>query len=128
MTPPPEIALPERLQRLVDYCEKNCVAGCCGIAAFDFSPLHVASRLAAYSGEITPAEIADWEAELARAEALIEPLSPNEKGYLCTIAAMNQSFTRASFKAFIGELGHSIRVPPQVLEFSERIRHPSAEA
>jgi hypothetical protein len=43
VTKPPEIELPERLQYLVKYCEKACVAECCGIDAFDFSPLHIAS-------------------------------------------------------------------------------------
>lgn len=59
----PEIDLPDRLNYLVRYCEKNCVADCCGIDAFDFSPLHVASYLSAYSGEISEAIIQEWELE-----------------------------------------------------------------
>ncbi len=30
---------------LLRYCETNCVAECCGIEAFDFSPIHMASWL-----------------------------------------------------------------------------------
>jgi hypothetical protein len=69
MTAPLEIALPERLKHLVRYCEKNCVAGCCGIDAFDFSPLHVASFLSAYTGRISPSDIEEWNAEITKAEA-----------------------------------------------------------
>lgn len=38
------------LESLIKYCETNCVAGCCGIDAYDFSPVHIASFLAQSSG------------------------------------------------------------------------------
>jgi hypothetical protein len=42
---------------------------------------------------------------------------------VCSVAGMNQYFTRQTFDDFIGELRQSIRISPQVLDFSERLRH-----
>ncbi|WOB44320.1 VOC family protein [Thermoleptolyngbya oregonensis NK1-22] len=36
-----EITIPEPLWSLLRCCEVNCVAACCGLDAFDFSPAHV---------------------------------------------------------------------------------------
>lgn len=73
----PEITLPDRLGSLVRYCEKNCVAECCGIDAFDFSPLHIASFLSAYTGRISDSDLIEWAAELEKAKASIEGLLPD---------------------------------------------------
>ncbi len=123
MPAPPEIALPERLKYLVKYCEKTCVADCCGIDAFDFSPLHVASYVSASTNRISPSDIAEWEQELAKAKELVRDLTPDGDGFVCSVAGMNQYFTRQTFDDFIEELRHSISVSPQVLEFSERLKH-----
>jgi hypothetical protein len=128
MTALTEIALPQRLQYLVQYCEKNCVAGCCGIDAFDFSPLHVASFMSSYTGRISPSDIAELEAEIMKFEASFAEMLPNEDGYVCSVVGMNQYFTRASFNAFIAELRHNIRVSPLVLERSEQLRSASTKA
>lgn len=42
---------------LVKACETACVAGCCGIGAFDFSPIHMASCLMYGSGTVTDDEV-----------------------------------------------------------------------
>jgi hypothetical protein len=121
----PEIVLPDRLNYLVQYCEKNCVADCCGIDAFDFSPLHVASYLSAYSREITEAIIQEWELELEKAEKLTADLLPNDEGYICSVKGMNQYFRREDFEKFIAELLHSVRVSPQMLALSQQLRKVS---
>jgi hypothetical protein len=121
--PPPEIVLPERLKHLVEYCQKTCDPGCCGIDAYDFSPLHVASYLSAYTNRISPSDIAEWEQELTKANELVRDLTPNADGFVCSVAGMNQYFTRQTFADFMEELRHSIQVSPQVLDFSERLRH-----
>jgi hypothetical protein len=117
-----EIALPAQLNGLVRYCEKVCVAGCCGIDAFDFSPLHVASYISGTTGCISADDIAEWEQELAKAEELARDLAPNENGYICSIAGMNQCFRRDAFRSFIGELRHSLQVSPKIMELSEDLR------
>ena len=118
----PKITLPGRLSHLVKYCEMNCVAGCCGIDAFDFSPLHVASCASAFTGRISVSDIAEWEQQLTKAEELIKALTPDQDGYVCSIAEMNQCFTRESFASFIAELRHSIQVAPKILELSAQLR------
>ena len=46
------------LLTLIERCETICVAGCCGREAFDFSPIHIASHLIRYSGQIEDKEVA----------------------------------------------------------------------
>ncbi len=128
MTTPPEVALPDRLKYLVQYCEKNCVADCCGIDAFDFSPLHIASFISASTGRISESDIAEWESELKKAERLTAGLLPNEDGYICSVAGMNQYFRRSDFDAFLAELRHSIQMSPKILELSNQLRHTSCPA
>lgn len=122
---PEEITLPSRLEHLVKYCEKNCVAECCGIDAFDFSPLHVASYISSYSGGVSESDIAEWELELEKALQLIANLSPNANGWICSIKDINQYFTWDAFNSFVDELRHSIRMAPLILELSERLRTDS---
>ena len=117
-----KFVLTERLMHLINYCEKQCVAECCGMDAFDFSPLHVASYLSAFTGSISPAEIGEWETELNKAAERTSQLSPDEDGYIGLLAGTNQFITRANLDALIAELRHSIQVSPQVLELSEQLR------
>jgi hypothetical protein len=42
-----EITLPEPLWSLLRCCEVHCVAACCGLDAFDFSPKYVQNWIAA---------------------------------------------------------------------------------
>ena len=104
------------------YCEKRCVAGCCGIDAFDFSPLHVASYLSSFNGRITEHDIEEWESLLRKAERLTKELMPDGDGFLCSVEGMNQCFRRGDFESFIAELRHSIRVAPKMLETSNQIK------
>jgi hypothetical protein len=119
---PPEIAFPDRLQYLINYCEKSCVAECCGRDAFDFSPLHFASFLSAYTGQITEHDIGVWEQQVDLFEESVAGLTPNAEGFVCSIKGMNQFFRRDDLDALLAELRNSIRVAPQVVELSERLR------
>jgi Family of unknown function (DUF6331) len=125
MSQPTPVVLPERLGYLVEYCEKSCVAGCCGVDAFDFSPVHVASYLCAFTGRITASDIADWEGQLSAAESLIHDLQPDANGYVCTIERLNQHFRRAEFEQFIDEIRRSIQLAPMLLEYSNQLEADS---
>lgn len=125
MSQPPEITLPDRLKFLVQHCETSCVAGCCGIGACDFAPLHVASYLVATSGRLSDSDLAAWEAQLAETEALVAGLTPTEDGYVCAIADMNHWFKRADFDNFKAELRCGIRVSRQLLELSKELEYPT---
>lgn len=121
MPPPPEITLPAGLQHLVDRCEKVCDARCCGIDAYDFSPLHVASFLT-HSGRIDPDLITGWNKILNDLLETVSDLPANEAGFICSVAGMNQYFTWQQFNDFIEEVRSSIYAAPKMLEFSEQLQ------
>ena len=118
---PTEYKLPEMLAGLVDYCEKTCLAACCGIDAFDFSPLHVASYISAFKGQIGENDVAEWEALLAEVESAIQTLEPNEDGLICYIANVGQYLRRAHIEVLIAEIRHSIRAAPEMLKRSNEL-------
>ena len=121
MNKPTTIVLPERLGYLVEYCEKSCVAGCCGLDAFDFSPIHIASYLCAYTGRISPSDVAEWEQRLLEAESLVRDLKPDANGYICSVERLNQYFRRAEFEQFIDELRRGIQLAPRLLDYSNQL-------
>jgi hypothetical protein len=123
---PLEIVLPEQLYNLIKYCERNCVAECCGIDAFDFSPLLIASYASIFTCGALEAEIAEWERLLTETEELTRDLTPDNHGYICSIAGVNQCFTSDSLNEFIGELRYNMRTSLKVLELSEQLRYAKA--
>ena len=119
----PELELPERLGHLIKYCEKSCVAECCGVDAFDFSPLHVASFISAYTGSIDEQEIAMWNALIDEFEVSFGAIHPLEQdGLVCVVTPMNQLFTKDAIQALIGELRTSVAAAPQILDLSNRLQ------
>jgi hypothetical protein len=100
---PPELVFPDRLKDLIRHCETVCDAGCCGMDAYNFAPLHIASYLFADSYRTSDIKLAEWETELSKAEALASGLVPNEQGFICSVAGMG-SFRRDDLSNFIGTL------------------------
>lgn len=45
------------LSTLVDKCQTICVPECCGLDAYDFSPIHIASFLILWRGDVDEAEL-----------------------------------------------------------------------
>ena len=45
------------LANLVARCQTMCVAECCGVDAYDFSPVHIASYITMYRGQPDASEI-----------------------------------------------------------------------
>jgi len=60
-----EITLPEPLWSMLRCCEVHCVAACCGLDAFDFSPKYVQNWIAAIEAQ-TLSQLRDQWWELAR--------------------------------------------------------------
>jgi hypothetical protein len=117
-----ELRLSPRLAALVDACQKACVAECCGLEAFDFSPVHVASYLSAFSGRISLDETASLIGELGSLLEQVSGVEPDENGHVCSIAAMNQHFTPQTLDAVVRELMRSISAAPEMLQLSDRLR------
>jgi len=117
-----ELHLSPRLQALLIACQKACVAECCGVEAFDFSPLHVASFLSAFTGRVNADETATLQREL---DVLAEQAS-HENGLLCSISGLNQLFTLEELHGLVRELKRSIAASPQMVELSDRLREDRA--
>jgi len=122
MSTPAELPLSARLQALVAACQKTCVAECCGAEAFDFSPLHVASFLSAFTGIIDAEDVAALQRELDALIQRVSSLNSDDDGLVCSISAMNQCFRLEAFRSVMGELKHSIAAAPEMVELSNRLR------
>lgn len=121
----PELAIPERLGHLIQYCEKHCVAECCGVDAFDFSPLHVASFISAPTGAIESRDLSTWLALIDELDANLRAISPSDPaGLVCVVKPMNQRFTGEAVRALIAELKTSVTAAPRILELSNRLEAP----
>src|SRR5258708_11791816 len=106
----PELKLNSRLKGLMNACQKSCVAECCGIEAFDFSPLHVASHLSAFTGTICQADVNEFEGYVDALLAAASNLPPDEQELICSIEDTNQYFTRNTLNQFATRLKRSIRL------------------
>lgn len=120
----PELPVPGRLANLIKYCERACVAECCGIDAFDFSPLHVASCISASTGSIGESAVAEWTGLIAEFERNFDSLGPTGEGLVCRIGSMNQLFTEAAIRALFTQLRTSVAAAPAILELSNRLEAP----
>jgi hypothetical protein len=110
------------LNALVKACEKLCVAECCGIDAFDFSPLHMASHLSAHTGAISEADLEAIEKEIDALAASANQRLPDENGHVGSIEGTNQYFTKEDLEKLIHQLRANLRLAPKVLEYSDRLQ------
>lgn len=124
MKPPQTYHPPQRIAHLFAACEKACVKDCCGIGAFDFSPLNVASYIAAYKGDVSASDIADWHAELERFESEASVLPPNEFGWVCAIDELGDSFCAKGIRDLTAQLKHCVSVTPQICQLSRELASP----
>lgn len=120
------ISLPDRLKALLHHCEVYCSSDCCGIDAFDFSPLHIAPYAASYASYMhkgDPTELSDWEAILDEAADLIVGLIPDTDGLICSVAEMNHTFTRPEFETMLARIRHGIKVAPQLIHLARALEY-----
>ena len=119
---PPELSLSPRLEGLVNACQKACVVACCGIEAYDFSPLHIASYLSAFSGSISEEEIANLDSEIDELISKSSALTPDAQGTVCSIKGMNQYFSEEQLVDLADQLKRGIRQSSRVLEYANRLQ------
>jgi len=117
----PQLEPQPRLRGLLDACQKTCVSDCCGIDAYDFSPLHVASYLSAFTGVVSGEDVQLIEQQLDALARASAGLGPDDDGFICSISGMNQYFTRDSFDAFIFRVKRGLHLAPRVIEAVRRI-------
>ncbi len=120
-TPPPKYEFPPMLASLVRDCEKACVSGCCGISAYDFSPLYVAASISTYTGHVSESDIARLEEDLVAVENAARGMEENEDGFVCCNEAMNHYFTRKELLEMVTKIRHTIAAAPAMLERSAEL-------
>jgi len=120
----PELKVSEKLQSLIKACEKGCDAECCGICAFNFTAVHVASFLSTYTGAVRDSDVAEWNAEIDKMESSFNDLATVGDGLVCVIPSIQQSFTAEAVTALILELRASVAASKEVFELSERLSPP----
>lgn len=116
LTPSPTLA------RLFAACEQHCVAACCGICAFDFSPLYIAAALARHDGKGLQVDGAD--ALYRELDSMLEQglaQTPDERGFVCDVAGTNQYFTRESLRTLVERLRWAIAQTSAVVEYVNRL-------
>ncbi|MEM7345255.1 MAG: DUF6331 family protein [Chloroflexota bacterium] len=118
---PITLQLGHRLQPLIQACEKACIAECCGIDAFDFSPLHIASHLSAYTGRIRDIDLEEIEDELDQLRVQTSKINFSNYGFVYYIEEMHQYFTKADLDRFVRSLSANLKLSPQVLNYANEI-------
>jgi hypothetical protein len=96
------------------------VAGCCGIDAYDFSPIQIASYLALYKGvprdddiKTILNQLADIKTKYSRANNI-------------TIEEMNQTFLDGELNLLIEEIMVNLHIAKDLIAQSEALRWRSA--
>lgn len=101
------MALPSPLSQLISYCEQLCVKECCGIEAFDFSPVHIASWLQHSRGEPTAKTVDDLSKQLQEFRTQFGSDS-NTEGYESDEDEMNQIFSPAQVDQLVQQISTNL--------------------
>jgi hypothetical protein len=112
--------LEDPLLNLVDRCQTICVAECCGIGAYDFSPVHIASSLLIWEGKPSPERVAKLRSQLDALKANYGNAVASSSGI--TIDDMNQSFSAAEVEALVGEIAMNLDIALRLCEDVESTR------
>lgn len=106
-------------------CETSCVKECCGLDAYDFSPLNLAAHLSKYHREIKQSILNKTKQDL---DSLLESAkkinSEPEEEFTFEIEEMNEYFNFAKLKKLIEIIKMNIDLTPQILELSKSLEHP----
>src|SRR4051794_11984029 len=90
------------LSNLAARCQTICVAECCGIGAYDFSPIQIASYLTMYRGTPDASEVRVLRGQIDALRANYGSTGTGEQGV--TFEELNQSFTSDQIDCFTGQL------------------------
>ncbi len=90
------------LWNMMKACETICVAGCCGLCAFDFSPIHIASYLIRDTGRVQDADVRDIRAAIDEWRRACG--TPHGKGYTSGAGEMNAILSPSDVDGLCREL------------------------
>jgi hypothetical protein len=94
-----------------------CVAECCGVDAYDFSPVQIASYVAMYRGTPNGSELRTLRDQIAALRANYGVAGTSGRG--ATIEEMNQRFSAEQVECLASELLANLDVALNLMEISE---------
>jgi len=113
------------LANLVARCQTICVAECCGIHAYDFSPIHIASYLLMYRGCPDDSEIGVLLGQIEELKAKYGVAAPNRSSVI--FDDLNQVFTPEEIARWTDKLLTNIEVALVLIEKSEALQYKSVD-
>lgn len=117
--------LEDPLLNVVSRCQTICVAECCGINAYDFSPIHIASSLLMWEGKPSSERVTKLRGQLDALKANYGNAAASSPGV--TIEDMNHSFSPAEVEALVDEIAANLDLAIQLCEHAETTRFKIAE-
>ncbi len=109
------------LANLMARCETLCVHECCGIAAYDFSPIQIASYLTMNRGVPDAAEIRDLRGQIEALRANYG--SGGASGSGAELEELNQSLTAEQIDGLTDELLMNLEIGSKLIQHSDELRH-----
>ncbi len=108
------------LSNLIERCQTVCVPECCGVQAYDFSPIHIASYLIMWKG-------APDENEVEKLLSQLATLKIRARRNGLTIDEMNQIFTADKINELVEEITTNMGVALDLIKQTDALRaHPTA--
>jgi hypothetical protein len=110
----------ECLSDLVSNCETLCRSECCGIDAYDFSPINIANYLTKFDGQANESEVDLIKEKL---KFIISSNAQNSEPQLViSVEEMNQNFTSEEIVIFASEIKHNLEVALFLVSESDKKR------
>lgn len=108
------------LSNLVARCQTICAAECCGLSAYDFSPIQIASYLTMMRGVADKKEVRAIEDQLSSLSANYGVHGAGGQGV--TIEEMNQVFSGSDLDCWVAEIRANLTVALTLAAESEARR------
>lgn len=109
------------LANLINRCQTICVAECCGVDAYDFSPIQIASYLTMYRGKPDDSELQTLRGQIEALCSNYGAAGASECGVI--IDQMNQVFSAEQIQKLASELLANLDVALNLIQASEEQRY-----
>ncbi len=109
----PNIDVPVVLENLIKQCETKCVAQCCGLDAFNFSPLNIAYFFTVYERKpecITKDNVRQIKRDIKTLRNNYERLLEREKDEIGFLKAIKHPIKRKELDTMCEEIDHNIDI------------------
>jgi Family of unknown function (DUF6331) len=101
------------LASLIDRCATICDPGCCGLSAFNFSPIHIASYLIMWRGEVDHDEVATLRGQIESLKSNYGTQGAIGRGI--RVESMNANLTAEQVDALCAELSTNLTVAIDII-------------